>query len=183
MLKEFRPTILFLIKFGLIFGLGSFLYGNYIKGYQQFEHPIPDPITEWVAQQTLAIVQGIGYDANLWYPESDPLVVIYIKGFEDDNVTFYEGCNGINIMILFVAFVFAFGSRYKNMLWFMPVGLLAIHLFNLLRLVSLAVMATLSHSVFHFFHKYAFTGVIYAFVLFLWYLWATRFGKPIKGEK
>jgi exosortase family protein XrtF len=183
MLREFKPTILFLIKFGVIFGLGSLIYGNYVRGYQQLEDPTPDPITEWVAIQTSEIVKVLGYDAHLWYPDDDPLVVIYITGFEDDNVAFYEGCNGINIMILFVAFVFAFGNRYKNMLWFIPAGLVAIHLFNLLRLVSLSVMATLSHSVFHFFHKYAFTGVIYAFVLLLWYLWATRFGKPAKSEE
>lgn len=183
MLREFRPTILFLIKFGVIFGVGSLLYGIYIKGYQELDEPMPDPITEWVAAQTCQLVKGLGYEAKLWYPESDPLVVIYIEGFEDDNITFYEGCNGMNIMILFVAFVFAFGNRYKNMLWYIPAGLIAIHLFNLLRLVSLSVMATFSHGAFHFFHKYAFTGVIYAFVLVLWYFWATRFGKPVASEE
>lgn len=177
MLKEFRPTIIFLLKFALFFGVGSALYSAYIRHYQHLETPQPDPITHWVAVQVNGIAQTLGYDANLWYPEDQPLVVVYIKGFENDNVTFYEGCNGINIMILFLSFVFAFGNNIKARLWFMPTGLVAIHLFNLARLSSLTIMATLSHSVFHFFHKFAFTGVIYAFVLLLWYLWATRFSK------
>ena len=183
MLKEFRPTIAFLLKFGVVFVLGSLIYGNVIKRYQTQEEPIPDPITEWVAQQTNSVLQFVGYDSNLWYPDDQPIVVIYIKGYEDDNVAFYEGCNGINIMILFLAFVVAFGNRYKRMLWFIPAGLVAIHLFNLLRLASLAILATVSTEVFHFVHKFAFTGVIYAFVLVLWYLWATKFGKPVASEK
>ena len=177
MLREFKPTIIFLLKFGLIFGLGSFLYGWYIKSYQNLEPPQPDPITNWVATQTNAVVNALGYDAKLWYPEDQPLVVVYIVGYEDDNVTFYEGCNGINIMILFLAFVMAFGGNNRARLWFIPSGLVAIHLFNLIRLGSLSIMATVSHSAFHFFHKFAFTGVIYAFVLVLWYFWATRFSK------
>lgn len=177
MLKEFKPTILFLLKFGLIFTIGSLLYGVYVKNYQQIVPPQPDPITDGVAAQTQSLVSAFGYPAKLWYPDNQPLVVLYIEGFEDDNVTFFEGCNGINIMILFIAFVLAFGGTLRSRLWFIPAGLLAIHLFNLLRLASLAIMATVSHSVFHFFHKFAFTGVIYAFVLVLWYFWVVRFSK------
>ncbi len=183
MLKEFKPTIFFLLKFALIFGVGSFLYGLYIDSFRSAEQPKPDKFTLWVAGQTNSILQTLGYNAKLWYPETEPIVVIYIERFEDDNVSFYEGCNGLNIMILFVAFVFAFGNRYKQMLWFIPAGLVAIHLFNLLRLLSLSIMATFSHSMFHFTHKYAFTGIIYAFVLLLWYLWATKFGKPVVDEE
>ena len=183
MLKEFRPTILFLVKFGVIFTIGSLLYSFFVASYQKLDPPIPDPFTEWVAAQTNTTLNVMGYDAHLWYPESDPLVVIYITGFENENVAFYEGCNGLNIMILFVAFVFAFGNRYKRMLWFIPVGLVSIHLFNLIRLSILAILATWSSSIFHFVHKFAFTGVIYAFVLFLWYLWATKFGKPAGREE
>lgn len=183
MLKEFRPTIYFLVKFGLIFTIGSLLYSSYVSSYQKLESPVPDPFTNWVAEQTNGILRGIGYDAYLWYPEDEPIVVIYIKGYENDNVAFYEGCNGLNILILFVAFVFAFGNRYKRMLWFIPAGILSIHLFNLFRLGFLAVLATWSSSIFHFVHKFAFTGIIYAFVLFLWYLWATKFGKPGNSEE
>jgi exosortase family protein XrtF len=183
MLKEFRPTILFLLKFAVVFGLGSGAYAYYIRHYQQLEPPQPDPITNWVAEQVNNVVRTFGYDAHLWYPEDQPLVVVYIKGFEEENVTFFEGCNGINIMILFLAFVVAFGTSNKARWWFMPAGLVAIHLFNLGRLASLSIMATLSNSVFHFFHKFAFTGVIYAFVLLLWYLWATRFSKLKADEK
>ncbi len=170
MLKEFRPTILFLVKFGVIFVLGSFFYASYVSGFQQEENPKPDPFTDWVAHQTNSILQVFGQDSHLWYPETEPIVVIYITGYEEDNVSFYEGCNGLNIMILFVAFVVAFGNRYRRAIRFIPAGILAIHVFNLFRLSMLALLATWSSGLFHFVHKFAFTGVIYAFVLFLWYL-------------
>ena len=39
----------------------------------------------------------------------------------------YEGCNGINVMIIFVAFLVAFGPLNKALLWFVPVGLIILH--------------------------------------------------------
>jgi exosortase family protein XrtF len=175
MLKEFKPTILFLVKFALIFGIGSFAYGSYIKSFHNPENPKPDSFTNWVAVQSNGMLHMLGYKTKLYYPEKSPIIDIYIDNEEQNGVAFYEGCNGLNIMILFVAFVFAFSNNYKTMLWFIPAGLVAIHIFNLLRIVSLTIMATVNSTAFHFFHKYAFTGVIYVFVFFLWYLWATKF--------
>lgn len=177
MLKTFKPTLIFLLKFGVIFALGSLTYSFFVKSYETAEPPTVDPITRLVAHQTKSLDRIFGFDAHIWEADNAATIMVYIIGYEDDNITFYEGCNGINIMILFVAFVFAFGSNSRAKLWFIPAGLLAIHLFNLLRLSSLSVMATVSESAFHFFHKFAFTGVIYAFVLLLWYLWATKFYK------
>ena len=183
LIREFRPTILFLLKFGLIFGLGSMLYSTWVNGYNKQDPPSVDPATELVGQQTYKVIRGLGYPVHLWHPISGKTVGIYLEGFEDDSIGVFEGCNGVNIMILFMAFVVAFGGKWQRMLWFIPSGVVAIHLFNLLRLASLTIMASLSQSFFHFFHKYAFTGVIYLFVLLLWVLWVKKFYTSKKKDE
>ena len=120
MLKEFKPTLLFLIKFGLIFGIGSVSYSFYVKSFNELETPIPDPVTEIVAEQTYSLIKALGYDVHMWYPKGQPTVGIYISGYDDDSIGVYEGCNGLNIIVLFVAFIVAFGGNKKNMLWFIP---------------------------------------------------------------
>ena len=183
MLKEFKPTILFLLKFGLIFGIGSGVYSYYISGFHTQDPPLADPFTETTAQHTNSFIETLGYETVLWHPITQPTVGILIVGFEDDSIGVYEGCNGVNVMILFVAFIVAFGGSTKKMLWFIPTGIVAIHLFNILRLASLSIMATMSQSVFHFVHKYAFTSIIYVFVLLLWIIWVKKlYPKKVTDE-
>jgi len=174
MLKEFKPTILFLLKFGLIFGIGSGSYSYFISSYNTQDPPLADPFTEIVAVHTNAALEAFNYKTVMWHPITQPTVGIYIEGYEDDSVGVYEGCNGVNVMILFVAFIVAFGGSVKKMAWFIPVGILAIHAFNIFRLTALCVLATMSHGVFHFVHKYAFTSIIYVFVLLLWIVWVKK---------
>ena len=183
MLKEFKPTILFLLKFALIFGIGSISYSYYVKQYNSLDPPTPDPVTELVGVQTYNFIKFLGYPVKMWHPISQPTVGIFIEGYEDDSIGVFEGCNGVNIGILFIAFIVAFGGSIKRMLWFIPLGIISIHIFNILRLSSLTIVATYSQSFFHFFHKYAFTGIIYVFVLILWVIWVKKlYVQPKKVE-
>jgi len=76
----------------------------------------------------------------------------------------YEGCNGINVMIVFVAFLAAFGGSLKKMSWFLPAGIILIHLSNLARIILLYFVAVGYRHYFYYVHKYIFTAVIYMMV-------------------
>jgi exosortase family protein XrtF len=90
-------------------------------------------------------------------------------------ISIEEGCNGLNIMILFFAFVVGFGGKLFNMLVFIPTGIIFIHVANLARLLLLSLLNVNSDGrAFHFFHKYGFTAILYVAILFLWYLWVMR---------
>lgn len=171
MLKEFKPTILFLVKFILIFAVGSFLYGKMLDHYQGAEVPSADPVTELVSLNTYQVLHLFGVDVTMYIPEGSPYIPIEMSEHPNVAIQVFEGCNGLNIMILFIAFVVAFGLD-KRAYYFIPLGLLSIHLFNIVRLGMLILIQQVSMEGFHLFHKYIFTGVIYAFVLGLWVLWA-----------
>lgn len=190
MLNEFKPTVFFLVKFFALFGMLSALYGWFIQSYDTLSPPQTDPLTRTVAGNCVKTAGVFGYSAYLL--ENDHLKHGSKKEQTYDSIrlndvyalSVEEGCNGVNIMILFVSFVFAFGGKSWNMILFIPSGLLFIHMANIGRLFLLSFLnVEWGGRAFHFFHKYGFTAFIYLAVLFLWLLWVTRFSGKNRKEK
>ena len=189
MLKEFRPTILFLVKFFVIyFGLSA-LYGWYIGRYDTSDPPLTDPITHFITYNCTGTAEIMGYETRV--VEDDHLNRAELPEVTYDSVWFdeayavsiEEGCNGINIMILFLAFIIAFGGKLVNMLLFIPAGIVFIHLANIGRLMFLSLLnVEFGGRAFYFFHKYGFTAVIYLAVFLLWVLWVVKFSGKRKGK-
>lgn len=87
-----------------------------------------------------------------------------------------DPCNGLTLFSLFTGFVIAYPGSAIKKLWFIPLGIILIHAFNVLRLVALALILHYfpDPEVLEFNHTYTFTIIVYSFVLFLWYLWAAK---------
>jgi exosortase family protein XrtF len=103
-----------------------------------------------------------------------------IDGFA--RVKVIEGCNGLSVMILFVAFILGFSGSWKQKVWFIPAGVLAIHFFNIAR-VAILCWAVYSYGETGYpVYKEMFTASIYVLVLVFWYVWVQKFGvtTPVK---
>lgn len=170
-LQEFKPTILFLVKFFGIYIIGSLLYGWYVTAY----HPRPDPMTSWVTEQSAVVLNLFGLEVTTFDNQVKPTT--YIASATKNIVSVYEGCNGLNVVVVFLAFLFAFGPYTKTMMWFVPLGLLVIHISNITRIVLLVLIAMQMKSYYYFTHKYLFTAFIYLFVFLLWIWWVMRLAK------
>jgi exosortase family protein XrtF len=168
-LSEFKPALMFLAKFLGIYLAGNILYGIWIESYGER----PDTVTAWVAGQTVRCLQVAGVETYTKANPDGPTVFLV----EKDNVVLsvFEGCNGVNVMIVFTAFLVAFGGPRRVMVWFLPLGLLIIHLSNLLRVSLLYYTAIHQPAYFYYFHKYFFTAVLYFVVFALWALWVVKF--------
>src|SRR5690606_31424538 len=167
-IREFRPALLFVGRFLAVYVVGNVLYGIYIESFGD----LPDAVTRVVTEQTSALLGATGEDTTTGDRAGRPIVLL-MNGSEGTVLNVYEGCNGLNVMIVFVAFVVAFGGAFRRMAWFIPAGLLVIHVFNLLRIGLLYYVATHFERYFYFFHKYLFTATLYAVVFGLWVIWVT----------
>jgi len=78
-------------------------------------------------------------------------------------------------MILFISFVVAFTGKFKSTLWFIPLGLLIIHVLNILRIASLSIALYKFPEYEHFLHGILFPLVIYGVVFLLWVIWVNKF--------
>ena len=164
-LRRFFPALLFVGKFLLLYTIGNLLYGWMIELYA----PRPDPVTEWVSHQTAGILTVTGYSTLAVPSDSGPTIVL---NWGDKRIlAVYEGCNGVNVMIVFLAFMVGIGPYSKKFLWFVVAGLTLIHVMNLLRLLGLCLIALHLPEQFYFVHKYLFTSVLYVVIFSCWLLW------------
>lgn len=175
-MKEFKPAFRFLAVFlGLYLGL-NIVYGLWISSYETQ----PDPATRIITEQTSWWLNLFGEETQTQPNQAAPTVSI----MKDSRVALsvFEGCNSINVMIVFVAFLFAFKGSWKNLAWFLPLGLVLIYLANIARVVLLYYVAEYWRQYFYYIHKYLFTAVIYMIVFILWWWWIEKVsGVSLKG--
>lgn len=141
----------------------------------------PDYLTHLVAEQTNALLNGVGYDTNIVPHSKEPSMKIIINGKYVARVI--EGCNAISIIILFISFIVAFSGKLKATLLYGLAGSIIIYAFNLIRIVILSV------GLYHYpwrreiLHTVIFPMLIYGTVFLLWMVWVNRFSKQIKTNE
>lgn len=163
--QDFKPSILFLAKFIGLYVVLNVAYGFYLDASKGEA----DIATRWVTEQTAFIIDS--YIDNVSTGPKEDLKSIFIYRDNIAILSVYEGCNGLNVMVIFVSFLIAFGKIGKRMLWFVPLGILVIHLFNILRILLLFHVTISMPDFLYFSHKYLFTAFIYIGVFGMWALW------------
>lgn len=166
--KEFKPVVFFLLRFLAIYLAGNLSYGLFVTSFE----PGVDPITGAVTSQTAEVVSWFGYNT-----EAVPLIDKKIADLLVNNkvvLSVYEGCNGVNVWIIFAAFLFAMGPISKSMFYFVLIGTILIHVSNLIRIGLLAAVYMYLPHYWYFSHKYLFTAFIYVVVFILWIIWVRK---------
>jgi len=164
-IERFKPALNFMSRFLIVYVVGNLTYGWFVYYY----HPQPDPATIAVTRQSVLLINWLQKKDETEILIQDSRVAIVQNN--DIIVRVFEGCNGLNVIIVFLSFIVAFSGQKKSILGFLAVGIIIIHLINLGRIVLLYYLAKIESSYFYYFHKYIFTSAIYAFVFLLWVTW------------
>lgn len=133
-----------------------------------------------VANHSSNLLNIFGVESYILPSTVIPNVSLLLNGNIVVNV--YEGCNAINVSILFIAFLFAYKGSFKRTLIFSFIGLISIYLFNLLRVSGLFLVALYFPNHLYLMHKFVFTGVVYAFVFLLWFIWVYKINHRVHEE-
>ena len=94
--QEYRPAILFLLRFLGIYIIGNIVYGLWIVSYGI----VADPITRVVTSNSAFLLNLAGFEVSILMSNVNPKVALQLDGQAVVNV--FEGCNAINVSILFV---------------------------------------------------------------------------------
>ncbi|KMQ66325.1 exosortase [Chryseobacterium angstadtii] len=174
MLKDFKPVLKILLRFIVIYLVLLFAYQFYLNDSKACGL---DPFSRLIADQVASIQKGIGY-ATLQYDDvKNEQVWFYVKKVYVTRMV--EGCNAVSVMILFVAFVFAFYKGAKTFA-FAFAGLLLLYIMNLFRIVGLNIVMRDYVEYGKMFHDFIFPAVIYGTVVVLWLIWIKLFA--LKNE-
>jgi exosortase family protein XrtF len=133
--------------------------------------------------------QAHGKMANIVYDQSVWIIrhILNIPFVTDENqtmlfqnngyITINEGCSGLKPMIQFVLLMLLFPGPWKHKAWFIPMGLVIVHLTNLFRICGLSVVTVTIPEYWDFSHDYLYRPFFYVVIFFLWVWWAERFRK------
>jgi len=167
-MKDQKAILFFLLKFVGLYIVLNTVYALWTASYE----PLPDPMTALVTHNSVSLISLTEKDVVVGEAFNSPNVPVIGSGTIIIKV--FEGCNGINVMIVFLSFVIAFTGTFKKTLWFVVVGLILIYIANLFRVSLLYFIAKYYPDNLYFFHKYLFTGLLYILVFVLWYFWVTK---------
>lgn len=175
MQKDFGPFLKIMLRFIIIYLVLLFAYQFYLNYYIELGL---DPISRSIAKQVQYVQNILGYTTTL----DDVIQTQRIRYLIHGKVTtaMVEGCNAVSIMIMFVAFVFAFYKGFKTFV-FVFLGLLALHIMNVLRIAGLNIVYFDKPEYGKMFHDYVFPALIYGSVVVLWLIWIKFFA--LKNEK
>jgi exosortase family protein XrtF len=163
--KKYKSALRFLSIFVGLYLLLNTLYGVWIQHY----YPQVDPFTISIAKQVAAILTFFGQAFSAGAELQSANVALLLNN--EVVVYVFEGCNGINVMIVYLSFLVAYKGSRRHLLLFFFGGILLIYLLNLVRVALLAEVALFYPEQLYFFHKYLFTAFIYSVVFVLWYYW------------
>lgn len=177
MFNDFKPVLKILLRFLVIYLVMVFLYQCYLNG---FSGKGLDPVSKWVANQATAAQRVFGYDSVMvdGKPHQETSW-FYVGGQYVSRMV--EGCNAISVMVLFLAFVFAFYSGKKTFLFAIG-GLVFLHVVNVLRIAGLNLLLLEMPQYGKIGHDYFFPAIIYGSVVALWLIWIKFFALKNKDS-
>ncbi|MCJ7934276.1 MAG: exosortase family protein XrtF [Chryseobacterium sp.] len=169
MLKDFKPVLIILLRFIIVYVVLLFAYQFYLNSSKDSGL---DSFSRIIAGQVSDLQNAVGYKTALYDDVKNEQVWFYVK--EKYVTRMVEGCNAISVMILFVSFVLAFYKGAKTFL-FAGAGLVLLYIMNLLRIAGLNIVMSDHQEYGKMFHDFIFPAIIYGSVVFLWLVWIKFF--------
>ncbi|MBC8085350.1 MAG: archaeosortase/exosortase family protein [Hymenobacter sp.] len=152
------------------------LYLLWFFGYEQWLLPdgrLDAALSVNIAAAAAAVLRVLGFPASI--AANNPNLLLMGQQMA---VFVGDPCNGLVLYALFTGFVLAYPGPVRRKLWFIPAGIMAIYLLNVVRVAALALNHLYSHQTVDFNHHYTFTFVVYGCIFLLWMLWARRLALP-----
>jgi exosortase H (IPTLxxWG-CTERM-specific) len=166
--RRYRREIAFLVVFLVLLG-GSF---TLISLQWVNDHAI-EPFTAGIARVSGAVLDAIGQNVTMQG------TIIRNSRFA---VNIRNGCNGVEAMLIFLAAVLAFPASWRSRLLGLGLGILAIQVVNLIRVVALFLTGIYFPSLFDASHTVIWQTLVILSGVLLWIFWANRFAAPAPAE-
>jgi len=89
-------------------------------------------------------------------------------------VSIEAGCNGVEATLVLLAAMLAFPSPWRHKVVGLVIGVIAVQLLNIVRVISLFYLGQWNYDVFEWAHLYVWQALIMLDVLVVWLIWVRR---------
>ena len=161
--------------FGLIIIVFHFLWWN--GGLHNFL------LRSFAFRETEQFLVGIVFGPSAW-------IVDHILGLETktiDTTLYFTNnssvqvsgtCSGLKQFYQWIILMVLFPGPWKKKLWFIPMGIVVIHLFNVLRIIILDLIMSWNPQVWNFSHDWILRPFFYVVIFGMWMIWEEKFRLP-----
>jgi exosortase family protein XrtF len=119
------------------------------------------------------VLNAFGFDSRI---EQHPDELSFKQIINDRYVArIVEGCNAVSIIILFIAFVVAFATKFKPTFVFILLGSLILYVTNIFRIALISILLIEIPEYQHIVHDFVFPGIIYGMTFILWIIWIKKY--------
>lgn len=153
-----RQLIIFILTF-----LGILLIGAIL--YPYFSISMEEELRGFMAV-TAHICGGI-----LGVFSGDVSVDSRYMSFKGFSVEIIEECTGIFEMLIFLAALISYPASWRSKIIGFVLGLPALYLFNVIRIIFLTAVGVYQRSLFDFMHLYFWQGTLILMITTVWVLW------------
>jgi len=134
---------------------------------------VVDPYTTFVARESSVVLNLLGERAT---------VVGQVLKSPRFSVTIFNGCNGLEAILIFVSGVLAFPAPWVRKLVGVVLGFVAIQVFNVVRVVSLFYVGIWRPQWFNVSHVFVWQSLVIVFGVVLWLVWVRRYALAKTGD-
>ena len=160
----------FLIRAGIFYFIWLLLYHWFILPTTNTDRLVIDNLIDIAS----VFLRGMGFELIPNPAEGEPIRTIGIDGTH--GLWVGDPCNGLTLFAVFSSFILAFPGTLKLKTWFIPMGIIIIHLANVIRITILTIIVDIDYNYLDFNHNYTFTIFVYSIILILWY-WFIKMAK------
>lgn len=89
-------------------------------------------------------------------------------------VSVEKSCSGLKQMYEWLALMILFPGPWKHKLWYIPAGVIIIHLENILRIIILSVVVIHWPAHWNFIHMWVMRPFYYVVIFLLWLVWVEK---------
>jgi exosortase H (IPTLxxWG-CTERM-specific) len=162
-LKTFlaTPAGRFVARYVVVLGLGFFALA-----LRPVNDHVVNPYTTFVAYEAKAALNLVGENAR---------VTGQVLSSPRFSVGIYNGCNGLEAILIFVCGVVAFPAPWRSRLLGAALGFVAIQAFNVVRVVSLFYVGVFRPQWFNISHVFIWQSLVIILAVVLWLGWVRRY--------
>lgn len=162
------PRVKFIFVAGVSYLIFFIVYELLLKKYTLFD----EYVIRFIIQNTDEVLRRLDYKTFKTTDIND-FQVIGIHG--SIGVWVGKACDAISLFIIFSIFILAFPGNQRDKWWFVPFGILTIHILNVIRIVALTMITYYAPQWLEFNHTYVFTFLVYSYIFLLWIWWVNKY--------
>ena len=167
--------------------ISIFLFISWLFVYEYWLHPKGE-LDRWIISQIIyqagLILKVFGFALINEWPFDENFRTLGVDG--GHSIWVGDPCNGLELFALFAGFIIAYPGKLINKIVFIPIGIIAIHLLNVVRVAALAAIVYYNPDLLAFNHYHLGIFCCFYHVVFLVepieYLQSQKNWKSIKSQ-